>query len=382
MKVLYVTTGCFDKGGISRYSRYQITALRELYGEDQVKVISFLGPEEDAFEIPFKVDWHGSKNTLAERFCFIGQVLIFTLRFQPLIIHVAHVNYSFLAYYLSFLSRASVIVNIYGLEIWTGLNALKRYGLRNAHCVISDCHSTADYVVGKNLVQVEKVKVIWDCVNTDFFKPFSEVTEEIIKKYNLPSKSQHFIINTLGRISEDAAYKGYDRLLTSFATLHRKYNTLRLIMIGKGNLIPFLQQQATNLEVATYVHFTGSVEEHELPLLLSYGHVFSLVTISGTGQGEGLPLTPLEAMACGLPIIVGNQDGSREAIIDNVNGYCIDPENPAEHIRVLEELIVEPEQRQKKASGALRIVQEHFSYPVFREKHKELYHLIVKKNEV
>ena len=60
MKILYITPGCFDKGGISRYNRYQITACRELFGKENVKVFSLLGPSDDDFEDPFSVEWHGT----------------------------------------------------------------------------------------------------------------------------------------------------------------------------------------------------------------------------------------------------------------------------------------------------------------------------------
>ena len=42
-RILYLTPGCFDKGGISRYSRYQIECLREIHGEAAVTVQSLLG---------------------------------------------------------------------------------------------------------------------------------------------------------------------------------------------------------------------------------------------------------------------------------------------------------------------------------------------------
>ena len=60
MRLLYLTPGCFDKGGISRYNRYQITALRELLGEGNVYAYSFLGPDDAGFETPFSVTFHGN----------------------------------------------------------------------------------------------------------------------------------------------------------------------------------------------------------------------------------------------------------------------------------------------------------------------------------
>jgi phosphatidylinositol alpha-1,6-mannosyltransferase len=72
VKVFYMTPGCFDKGGISRYSRYQLTALREIYGENNVRAISMLGPQGDSFD----VFWHANGNGFFSKLRFIGKVLL------------------------------------------------------------------------------------------------------------------------------------------------------------------------------------------------------------------------------------------------------------------------------------------------------------------
>ncbi|HEY1942337.1 MAG TPA: hypothetical protein VGH40_09465, partial [Roseiarcus sp.] len=59
LRILYLTPGCYDKGGISRYCRYQIQALRENHGAERVTVLSLLGPDQNGFEEPFAVSWRG-----------------------------------------------------------------------------------------------------------------------------------------------------------------------------------------------------------------------------------------------------------------------------------------------------------------------------------
>jgi phosphatidylinositol alpha-1,6-mannosyltransferase len=60
MRIVYLATGVFDKGGISRYSRYQIRALRDLMGDNQIYVLSLLGAGPNDFEEPFTVHYHGN----------------------------------------------------------------------------------------------------------------------------------------------------------------------------------------------------------------------------------------------------------------------------------------------------------------------------------
>jgi phosphatidylinositol alpha-1,6-mannosyltransferase len=369
MKVLYVTPGCFDKGGISRYSRYQITALRELYKFDDIKVLSYLGPDDESFETPFHVNWHGSSSGIMDRIKLVFILVYYSFIFKPEVIHSAHVNYSGLVWFLSKLIRAKTILNVYGLEIWTNLNKHAKYGLKKTDFIISDCHATKEFILKNNLRKnPDDIDVIWDCVDTDKFFPVSTFPSEIIKKFNLPVRDKSFIISTLGRMSKDAAYKGYERLIKVFERVSKDKPDAYLLMIGRGDLVPYLKQLAAELNISQKVIFTGSVSDYELPILLSYGHIFSLVTENGDGMGEGLPLTPLEAMACGLPIIVGNQDGSREAIFDGINGYCINPSDLQAHEFVVNEILKDNNLLSEKSKNALGCVQKYFSYLSFKEK--------------
>ena len=70
------------------------------------------------------------------------------------------------------------------------------------------------------------------------------------------------------------------------------------------------------------------------------------------GRGEGIPLTPLEAAACAKPIIVGNEDGSREAVVEGVNGFIVSPRDPDALRGALEQLLVRDELRDSMGRAA------------------------------
>jgi phosphatidylinositol alpha-1,6-mannosyltransferase len=120
--------------------------------------------------------------------------------------------------------------------------------------------------------------------------------------------------------------------------------------------------------VADRVIFTGFVDEADLPDIYRSASVFCLIGDRGPGRGEGIPLTPLEAGACGVPIMVGDQDGSREAVEQGVNGFSLDPfdlETIAQRLNLL--LSDEPVRRRLGEAARRRVLQEH-AYPVFRER--------------
>lgn len=378
MKILYITTGCFDKGGISRYSRYQIKALKEIYGYENIKVLSFLGPDNDSFEEKMEVNYHGNANNIFQRILFFWKILEYSFTFRPLVIHSAHINYAGVLSLIAKFIKSSFILNIYGLEIWTNFTFFKKYGLKSANLVISDCFATKEYVIKEELIKSEKyVQVIWDCVDVDHFYPKNEFGK-IEAKFNLPDRNNNVIISTLGRISEDAAYKGYERLIYVFARISEKVLNVRLLIIGRGNLIPYLKSICHQLKINNKVIFTDSVSDIELPYILSYSHIFSLVTESGLGKGEGLPLTPLEAMACGNPIIVGNEDGSREAVFNSSNGFVVNSKNPEESFSALTKLILNPGLRDEMRKNALEVVSNNFTYNIFKLKLNSLYQNLIK----
>jgi len=219
MKVLYLTPGCFDKGGISRYCRYQIAALRNIDFINHILTLSLLGRDLHSFEEEFKITWSANGNSLINKILFSFKALVTTIYFRPDVIHVAHINLSFLGFLCSKISKSRLVLNVYGLEIWSGLKYSSRIGLVKSDNIISDCHSTKDYILKNLEVHENKIEVIWDCVDINKFKPVI-LDDYVLDKYNIPSKVDFFNILTLGRLSKTSRHKGYDRLIKVFRRIN------------------------------------------------------------------------------------------------------------------------------------------------------------------
>jgi phosphatidylinositol alpha-1,6-mannosyltransferase len=371
--VVYLTPGCFDKGGISRYSRYQITALRELLGEEAVRVYSIRGPADGDFETPFHVSWSaGGRDphrgaSGAQKLVLVARIAADTLRWRPRVIFSAHVNLAGLTVALARSIRARAALNVYGLEVWSGLRRDAAWGLRASDLVIADCHFTARHVCEARLREARApTEVLWDCVDARRFLP-GPPRPEVLARYGIPDPGRHVNILTLGRMVPDAAHKGYDRLLTAFCRAAYSVPALRLVYAGKGELIQDLRRQTAARGVADRVVFTGMVHENDLPDVYRSCHVFSLVSDRGHLRGEGIPLAPLEAAACAKAVLVGDQDGSREAAVDGVTGYVLDPFDAAAHAERLLRLATDPELRSRMGAAARSRVLEHHDYRIFRD---------------
>lgn len=367
IRILYLATGVFDKGGISRYSRYQIQALRELLGQDAIQASSLWGHSPRDFEEPIDVAYAGQGPSSISKVLYLFRALLTTLQWKPTLIWANHIHLLPLALRLAFFSPgAKTVVNIYGLELWSGRESQHRHFLPQATHVISDCHFSARYARETYGVNPQNVSVIWDCVDVERFRPGPQ-REELLIRHGVPVGPDKRYIMTLGRLSDGALHKGYDRLLDAMQVWKDNPRIICLIA-GDGDQRPRLEQRVRDEGLAGRVYFLGDIPESELVDTYNLCHVFTLVSDRGPGRGEGLPLTPLEAAACGKPIIVGNEDGSQEAVIDGYNGFVISPRDPEMYRKCVERLLLDDYLREQMGSAARKRIEEEFRYTSFRAK--------------
>ncbi len=367
MKILYLAVGVFDKGGISRYCRYQIRALREAAGESNVRVLSLLGPSENSFEEEFMVDETFGGFGIMPETAFLSAGLRTALREHPQVIWSSHVRFVLNGLFARRLANARLAVNVYGEEAWSGrLLPLQKRILPRAEMVVSDCEFTADFVASDYNIDRSRISVVWDCVDLDRFEPRPR-SAAMLREFGLPDGSGTRYVMTLGRIEARSRYKGYDRLLDAVAAMGNRPE-VALIYAGSGDDVDRLRRRADELGLRGRVFFLGSIPESRLCEAYNLCDVFVLVSDRGPGRGEGIPLTPLEAAACGKPIIVGDEDGSREAVVDGINGFCVSPRDPHALRKSLEAILSDDNLRMRMGCAARARIVSEFSYPIFRSK--------------
>lgn len=128
----------------------------------------------------------------------------------------------------------------------------------------------------------------------------------------------------------------------------------QFVLVGEGPLQGELRRQIEAAGVGDYVHLGGW--QPDVAGVLATADVFVLASL-----WEGLPLTMLEAMATGCPVVVTDVNGCREAITDGVNGLLVPPGDPAELAGAIGRLLADPALRARLSREALRTVEERFS---------------------
>jgi GalNAc-alpha-(1->4)-GalNAc-alpha-(1->3)-diNAcBac-PP-undecaprenol alpha-1,4-N-acetyl-D-galactosaminyltransferase len=156
-------------------------------------------------------------------------------------------------------------------------------------------------------------------------------------------------ILTVGRLTHQ---KAYDVLLEGFARISSHAPYWRLVIVGDGDLGETLRAQAEDLGISDRVDWHGRVKD---PFAYyTAADIFVLVS-----RYEGIPNVLLEAMSCGLPVIVSDASpGPLEYVKHGVTGLVVPVDDVPSLVIALERLINDPRLRRRLGDAARARVAE------------------------
>lgn len=147
----------------------------------------------------------------------------------------------------------------------------------------------------------------------------------------------------VGRMSGE---KNVRTLLRAFAPVAREAPNARLMLIGGGPELEDFRQTAQEQGIGSQVLFTGPVPYEQMPGYLALADFFVTASVS-----EVHPLTVLEAMAAGLPVLGIDSPGVSDTVVNGVNGFVVENDYAALALKMLR-LFSEPDARASLADGA------------------------------
>lgn len=139
-----------------------------------------------------------------------------------------------------------------------------------------------------------------------------------------------------------------------------------LDLIGDGPNLQNCKNLARKLGLENNINFEG--RSNEVEKFLSLSDIFVL-----TSNWEGFPLSILEAMRIGLPVIASDVGGVKEAVISGLTGYTVPRDDLDGLIQKLRELITKPSTRKKMGQEALNRYLEHFTFEEMIRKTNDVY---------
>jgi len=186
-------------------------------------------------------------------------------------------------------------------------------------------------------------------------------SSDLKKELGLPIN--HSVICTIAHLEE---HKGLKYLLESASLLLASRRDISFLFVGVGALERKLKKLCVDLKIEKNVIFSG--ERSDIPEILFSIDIFVLPSLR-----EGLPLTILEAMACGKPVIATNVGGIPEIVVDGVSGILVSPKDPEALFRAMDELLNDRAKLTKMGHHGERVCEESFSSNAMIEKIENLY---------
>ncbi|MGD9753449.1 MAG: glycosyltransferase [Acidimicrobiia bacterium] len=154
------------------------------------------------------------------------------------------------------------------------------------------------------------------------------------------------VLICVGRL---AAGKGQSELIEALASLP----DAQLLLVGEGEERASLERLAADLGIVERVQFIGDTPD-VVPLLWA-ADVFVLASVS-----EGLPLSVIEAMACGLPVVTYDLPGLRDVVSDGVDGRLVPAGQRAAFVAALRSVVDDAAVHTAMGAAARRTAVDRF----------------------
>ena len=252
--------------------------------------------------------------------------------------------------------------------------AIERMLMREADGVIAECPQDLNDMLRLYGAVPGKITVLPCGFDPDEFRPMDRGSA----RDRLGLSRNDFIVLQLGRM---VPRKGIDNVVSAIALLPRSLPA-RLLVVGGETEQPDeirtpeigrLQQLALQLGVADRVHFVGHRQHAQLASYYAAADVF--VT---TPWYEPFGITPLEAMACGIPVIGSAVGGIQHTVVDGETGYLVPARDAQALARRLRQLHRDPALGRALGLAGLRRARQHYTWENVAGQLVPLYHSVLR----
>jgi len=202
---------------------------------------------------------------------------------------------------------------------------------------------------------------IYNGVDLALFKNENRVDSQpmSVKQTHIPEAFRMICVARLSPV------KRIDILLESLALLDQMGKKWACTIVGGGPLEKELIRKAESLGLESRVRFTGHVEQ-----VRSFMEAADLAILSS--EKEGLPLSLVEAMACGLPCVVTDAGGNREIVKHGETGLVVEVGSSKQLAEGIAYCMDHAEERVKMGQAAQRLAYERFDLNRMAEAYKAL----------
>ncbi|WP_199248736.1 glycosyltransferase [[Phormidium] sp. ETS-05] len=323
------------KGGIQNYLYFLDQALR--CTNKKITVIvknSFFDNSDNNFlhisrlDTKLNTEIQDKKNTLF----FAIKIVKFALdNLRNSLIIAGHLNFTPLIYWLNRLTGIPYWVNVYGLDAWEVERPILRKAIHAADRIISISGYTRDRLIKEQNIDPKKISIL-PCTFDEGNFEIAPKPAYLLEKYGLNPEQP--IILTVSRLAAMERYKGYDRILEAMPKIRQFLPNAHYMIVGKGDDRPRIEQLIAEKGLEDCVTLAGFVPDEQLCDYYNLCDVFAMPS-----KLEGFGIVYLEALACGKPVLGGNQDGAIDALCHGELGALVNPDDAEEIAKTLIQIL-------------------------------------------
>lgn len=341
-------------GGIAQYNRDLIDALVASDRIEEIVSLTRHYPDRNSGLKP-------PPNKLTQYFLpgssprYVFEALRQAVIRKPDMILCGHIHLLPVAALVKKLTAAKLVLEAYGIEAWQRGPRLRSWGTEHVDLVIAISRFTREVLMQWSGIEPYRIRVVPNAVHLSGYSN-GEKPGYLVERYGVQGKR---VLLTVGRLPGFERYKGQDKIIALLPKLISRHPNLVYMIVGDGSDRARLERIVATLQLEERVIFAGRIPENEKVDHYNLADGFAMPSTS-----EGFGFVFLEAAACGLPVLGGRTDGSRDALVDGRLGVMIDPENTDELLDGLEEIL----QRGKRVPDCLL----PFDFPRFVRQIQEL----------
>lgn len=322
MKHVFVFIEVFGcEGGIQSYIQDVLSAYEQLAAEPEASnrlsanVFLLRDPNSALPQRSECFTYYSCKSVhpVLERVRLTLALALSLIRDRPDRVFCGHINLAALVSPLCALLNIPYTLLTYGKEVWYELPASEKKAMQRADRIWTISRYSRDLAGKANQVPNEKFDLLPCVVDGSVFTP-GPAPDALVQRYELQNAP---VLMTVARLWAGDIYKGVDVTIRALPDIAQVFPQVKYLVIGRGDDQPRLAQLADDLGVADRVIFAGFVPDQAL-----IDH-YRLASVYVMPSQEGFGIVYLEAMACGVPVIAGDSDGSADPLQDGRLGWQV-----------------------------------------------------------
>ena len=310
------------EGGIQSYVKDVFQAYSSIANaQSETAEIFLLRDQQDCLN-PYaneKLQFHYFQNASASRGRInlaIALLQCLLLR-RPCHVYCGHIKLAPLVKLLCQPLGIPYTVLTYGKEVWETLPKSEQKALQQANSIWTISRYSRDRLTAANNISKEQVAILPCIVDETEFTP-GDKSPQLLHKYGLTDAK---VLMTVARLWSGDIYKGVDVTIRALPQILQVFSDVKYLVIGRGDDQPRLKALAEKLGVSDRVIFAGFVANAEL------ADHYRLADAYIMPSQEGFGIVYLEAMACGKPVLAGDDDGSADPLQDGLLGWQVPHRN-------------------------------------------------------